>query len=394
MHLELAWKRRSAFKLVYLYVRKGFMLLKSICKLEATEIKFLDNLEKNNIGFYEDNIVSIENSFFGNNKYFEKLIGEKRRIEIAQIELTNKCNFNCEFCDGNSKVVYRRTGCKRWNDDCDELSIKEWEDIIEQLYLLGCSKIEFLGGEPLLQWEKFSKLVTIAYEKGIKDIVLYTNGVLINDVSADFIKKYNVKCIIQVVKLNYNKEILGIVDDYNYTELFDKLARLNLKFEILLLIMKDNEIYVEDYIKIFKKMSIMYRIDFIYPYPNNIYFSSKYEKLIVDYKRHIIRCTPVTLGILLVKNPCYHNRIAFSSTGKVYPCILSRKETYGDYRKERNIFSFIEKDFEKYKNLNKDKYDSCGSCVYRYSCFTCSAIDVSCSNDGLKCSNCSLVEVL
>ena len=282
----------------------------NIDELDSSEINFINNIERSNLGFSANGLIKIENSFFGNSKFFEKILGDKRRIEIAQFELTNKCNLNCVFCDENSNVVYRKTGCKKWNDNSNELLLEEWTDIIEQLILLGCNKIEFLGGEPLLQWDKFCKLVIRAHEKGIINIELYTNGILIDDTKIDFLKKNNIKCIIQVVKLKDNKDLLGIDKDFDYVALVQKFVRLKLNCEILLLVTNDNDMLINDYIQLFNKLCIKFRLDFIYPKPNNKYFSRKYRSLITDYKKHIIRCTPATLGILLVKNPCYYNRIA------------------------------------------------------------------------------------
>ena len=64
----------------------------NIDELDSSEINFINNIERSNLGFSANGLIKIENSFFGNSKFFEKILGDKRRIEIAQFELTNKCN--------------------------------------------------------------------------------------------------------------------------------------------------------------------------------------------------------------------------------------------------------------------------------------------------------------
>ncbi|WP_276881945.1 radical SAM protein [Anaerococcus tetradius] len=353
---------------------------------------FVYNMVKNKLGFINDNLIKIEKTFFGDNEYFEKIMVDKKKIEIAQIEITNNCNLNCSICDINSDLVYRRTGCKKRYSKNEELTISNWLEIIDKLALLGCKRIEFFGGEPLLEFEKLKALVKAAHKNLIKDIVLYTNGLLIDDEVIRFLNKNNIKCIIQILKLDDNKDILGTTDDFNYLELFKYLESKKVNYELLFLITRYNDFFVNEYISIFKKLNISYSIDFIYPKPNNGYYSEKFKNIIINYRKHIVQCNPYNLGILLTKNPCYYNRIAFSIDGNAYPCIMSRKEIYGNYSSNNNITELITEKFDEYKHLNKEKYVNCCSCSYRYACFTCTAIDISSSNKELKCINCSKAE--
>ena len=89
------------------------------------------------------------------------------------LELTYKCNLNCPFCYIKDKT------------NKDELSTKEWFDIINQIPPL--SLISFVAGEVLLK-EDFIKIYEKASEK-FRKITVITNGIkLNNDIVNSFIK--------------------------------------------------------------------------------------------------------------------------------------------------------------------------------------------------------------
>jgi len=358
---------------------------------KSDEIEFLKLLEKNILGSFYDNKIKIETTYWGSNKYFEKMLDSRKKIEILQIELTNKCPYCCKFCDKNSNLVYRRTGCKKWNNKADNLSLNEWIDLINQAYLIGCRKIEIFGGDPVIEWDILSNIIIFSNKLGIKDISLYTTGILIDDVKIKFMIEHRVHCIIQIIKFDNNMSVLGIDREINYKSVIEKFLDDNLDFEILLLINKYNEDKIDEYINFMKDSNINFKIDFIYPNPKNDYFSKKYSKFLLNYKKHIIQCNPVNFGVLLNKNACYYNRIGIGLDGEIYPCILSRRESYGNFRENNKLVDNLNSKFEFFKNLNKDKYSYCKSCVYRYGCLTCSAIDYNSDKTELNCINCSRV---
>lgn len=359
-----------------------------ISSFNGEEQSFLVALENNIIGSISSTIVRIENTYWGNNKYFENLLGGRINIEILQIELTNVCVFDCRFCDEESEDVYRKTGCKRWKAKGEKLSVGEWIDIIKQLSLIGCKRIEILGGEPLIEWELFCQIVKFAKKIGIEEIVLYTTGSLIDNNKLQFLKEQEVRCIIQIVKMEGNKQILGINNNIDYKKILELFSKENINYEVLLLVSRYNENMINGYIEYFRYCNVSFKMDFIYPNPMNNHFSYKYKEFLLEYRNHIIQCTPVSIGVLLLRNPCYYNRIAVSSDGEVYPCILSRTEPYGNYRDNNMIVHLLDDKYKRFKNLNKDKYVACKTCVYRYGCVTCTAVDLSASNKQIKCANC------
>ena len=363
-------------------------------ELNQDELDFYTELENKMLGSYGDKPVVIEPTFLGENLFFNKVSGNKRNFEVLQIALSSECNFNCVFCDKFSNLVYRKTGCKRWtsNGTNERMTDKGWEKYIKEAFQLGCKKIQFFGGEPLLQWNLLKRLISISFDIGIQEIEIYTNGSLLSKEKLNFIKKRKIKLIVQISNMKNNKGILGIAQNIDYERILKLLTDTHVVFEILFIVSKYNEEKIEKYIEIIRDYQCRYRLDFINPFPENIHYSKKYAKFVFDYKRKLIKMNPVNIGILMLKNPCYSKAICISEERVVYPCVMSRLTSYGKLNEKNHLTEILNEKYEELVNLNKGKMQSCKQCVYRWGCISCSAIEISASNGIHSCKNCSLIQ--
>ncbi len=66
-----------------------------------------------------------------------KLFNKKIPLVVGWA-ITNRCNYHCKYCS-------------RWKKKTKELSTKQILSIIDELKQLGCQRIVFTGGEPLLR---------------------------------------------------------------------------------------------------------------------------------------------------------------------------------------------------------------------------------------------------
>lgn len=83
----------------------------------------------------------------------------------ATIELTNKCNARCTFC-------------QRWKSNDKDLTTEEWKRILLDLRNNGVINVSLSGGEPLLRRDLFE---LIAYCKDIGlSTTLNTNGLIVH----------------------------------------------------------------------------------------------------------------------------------------------------------------------------------------------------------------------
>lgn len=110
------------------------------------------------------------------NKISEHIRRNRFIPTAALLELTYKCNFNCNHC-------YRPIESRK------ELTKEEIFCIIDELASLGCFVIGFSGGEVFLR-KDFLDIVEYSNKKGF-GIHIYTNGSLINEDNIEKIKSIN-----------------------------------------------------------------------------------------------------------------------------------------------------------------------------------------------------------
>lgn len=102
-------------------------------------------------------------------KYFDAL--QHSFLIRLDIELTERCNNNCSHC-------YINLPANDLNAKKRELSTGQVKNILTEAASLGCLRVRFTGGEPLLR-EDFEEIYIFARKLGLK-VLLFTNATLIN----------------------------------------------------------------------------------------------------------------------------------------------------------------------------------------------------------------------
>lgn len=87
---------------------------------------------------------------------------------VAELFLTDNCNLACVSC-----------ACWRTHTR-GELTTEEWFSVIDQLADLGFVKLNFTGGEALVRRDA-SAIIAHARDRGIRDLHLNTNGIVLDD---------------------------------------------------------------------------------------------------------------------------------------------------------------------------------------------------------------------
>ncbi len=100
-----------------------------------------------------------------------------RHISYLRLSVTDRCNLRCTYCmpaDGVPKLPH------------DEiLSFEDQERIATQAVGLGIEKIRITGGEPLVRRGVVGFLERLAAVRGLKEMVLTTNGLLLREMAAE-----------------------------------------------------------------------------------------------------------------------------------------------------------------------------------------------------------------
>jgi MoaA/NifB/PqqE/SkfB family radical SAM enzyme len=100
----------------------------------------------------------------------------------VMFELTYSCNFKCSHCYIPKSYVGEY--------EAKELKTKEVFAVLDQLKNTGCFYLGFTGGEPLLRNDAID-ILRYARELGFQ-VILYTNGSLINNKKAAILAKLRV----------------------------------------------------------------------------------------------------------------------------------------------------------------------------------------------------------
>lgn len=178
---------------------------------------------------------------------------EKGTLLRVMFELTYQCNFYCKHCYVPSN--YRKK--KR------ELKTKEVFFILDQLANIGCFYLGFTGGEPFLR-KDIMQIFRYAKKKGF-EVIIYTNGSLINEKIADelaALRPNKVDITIPAMSKNAFGKITGVAGYrdkvFGGIELLHKKG-VNLGFKSCVL--KDNEKEINQIRDFAASLRVLHRLD-------------------------------------------------------------------------------------------------------------------------------------
>ena len=95
----------------------------------------------------------------------------KRNINYMRISVTELCNLRCRYCMPAEGI------CKKEHEEM--LSEDELIQAVEVAVSLGITKLRITGGEPLVKSNIISICRRIAAVKGIREVCMTTNGILL-----------------------------------------------------------------------------------------------------------------------------------------------------------------------------------------------------------------------
>lgn len=105
------------------------------------------------------------------------IIEKKDMPLITMIEITNVCNFSCQFC--------YIANC---NNEKKFISLDKFKQLVDQLVAEGCILLKITGGESLLH-KNFKEMYLYAKNRGLI-VEIYSNGSLINKDYIELFKDY------------------------------------------------------------------------------------------------------------------------------------------------------------------------------------------------------------
>lgn len=95
-----------------------------------------------------------------------------RRINYLRVSVTDRCNFRCTYCMPEEGVDLMHHN--------DILSFEEIHEVVQVGVEMGIDKVRITGGEPLVRRGIVDLVAMLSSIKGIKDLGMTTNGVLLD----------------------------------------------------------------------------------------------------------------------------------------------------------------------------------------------------------------------
>ncbi len=103
-----------------------------------------------------------------------------RRIRYLRISVTDRCNLRCRYCMPEDGIKFLHHG--------EILSFEEIVKVVKVAVPLGIDKIRLTGGEPLVRKGVVDLVKMLAQVRGVKDLAMTTNGLLLGEFAGDLAK--------------------------------------------------------------------------------------------------------------------------------------------------------------------------------------------------------------
>ena len=94
-----------------------------------------------------------------------------RPLRSLRVSVTDRCNLRCQYCMPETDYV--------WLPRESVLTFEETAAIVDAFLELGVDRVRLTGGEPLLRRDLPKLVELLASRRGIRDLALTTNGVLL-----------------------------------------------------------------------------------------------------------------------------------------------------------------------------------------------------------------------
>ena len=268
-----------------------------------------------------------------------------RQIEYLRVSVTDRCNLRCRYCMPEEGIIDKKP-------HSDMLTLEEIYEVVKACASLGVNKVRITGGEPLARKGVVGLIEKISKIKGIKDIGMTTNGVLLKkyakelkeaglkrvNISLDTMDEEKYKYITTFGEL---KDVLEGIDEARIVGL------LPIKINVVLIGgFNDNEI--EDFVKFTVNEDIQIRFIELMPIgeasnwarenfiPNTLVLDKFKELKPVPREDKSSPAEyykiPGAKGMVGLINPISHrfcsncNRIRLTADGKIKPCLHSNQE--------------------------------------------------------------------
>lgn len=299
----------------------------------------------------------------------------EKSLRYVWLELTNCCNFRCLHC-------YGAFGMPPADNQNHELTTGKWLEVLDYIKSRGCTAIQFIGGEPLLHPD-FKYILQYAYDIGINNIDIFTNGYFLTSEIIEVIKK--VHASVRVSLYGHNKEVHDKITQFagSFQSLDSALSLLkkeNIPTNVAVVLMRENQLYLNEIIEYIERKGHKYSgYDTVRSVKHCLQNSHAVTNKTILMQRYVKKSNFTTSYDTYYRNKqwnsCWYGKFAVTAQGEVIPCIFSREFVCGNISKDS--FEDIENKLLSYWRITKDSVITCQDCEFRYACDDCRPLSYS-----------------
>ena len=276
----------------------------------------------------------------------------KIQIEMAWIEITQKCNFRCIHCYEGEKIQ-------------KDMNFDDIKYCIDELHRNGIKKLQIIGGEPLLH-PQIIQILKYCIGK-FEEFSIFTNGSYITDEICEQLKQLNA-----IVYVSLHSDVDSEFNKITCTK--NMLPKVMSNIEKM---RKTNTNLVLKRVKV-KNVSVSLEYESMQADLNGfpiLVGNANIDQYDDEMLKHKLITEETFTKLLDVDSVitnmkfqyCFSKKVYIDVNLDVYPCILERRKKHGNLlnTKFENILN------ESICKCTKDSIDDCKNCEYRYACNTC-----------------------
>lgn len=237
----------------------------------------------------------------------ERLTVTTQKLAFLWLEITEKCNLECEHCyvaSSPEKPLDRR------------LDVDNWKKLISEASELGCRSFQFIGGEPLIH-PNIDTLLRHAHASGAEFIEVFTNGTPVTASTTSLLRELNARaaCSFYSFDSNVHDSITGTKGSFDKTVRgLTALVSAGVPVRVGFIEMDKNIGHFDQTLTFLSTLGV-----------NNVGY---------DRIRKIGRADTIDTSMLRplsqLCGQCVRDRLCISNDGAVFPCIMSRRVALGD----------------------------------------------------------------
>ena len=231
-----------------------------------------------------------------------------QKLEFLWLEITGRCNLKCTHC-------YADSGPELPLDD--GMAVADWFAVLEESAVLGCKRVQFLGGEPTLHPE-LPALIGHARALGFERICVYTNGTRFTPAVRDALREHAVELAFSVYAATaaVHDGITARAGSFDKTIASIRWAVASgLRVRAGVIAMPENSAHTAAARRFLEELGV----------------KDVHVDAVRKLGRGLAYGTPASeLGELCGR--CGNGKLCVSASGEIFPCALSRFAPLGNFR--------------------------------------------------------------